>query len=116
MAEVERMTWLGKPDIPDWVGVEQKVAELPFTYELKQNYPNPFNPVTKIEFTLAKPGQTSLVIYNVMGQAVETLVNENMAMGRHQIDFNAGKHASGMYFYRLKSGDQILVRKMMLLK
>jgi fructose-specific component phosphotransferase system IIB-like protein len=116
MNEVERLVTLPRVEIPDWVGVEQNVAGLPLVYELKQNYPNPFNPVTKIEFTLAKPGQTSLVIYNVMGQVVETLVNENMAMGRHQVDFNAGKHASGMYFYRLKSGDQILVRKMMLLK
>jgi fructose-specific component phosphotransferase system IIB-like protein len=116
LAEVERMTWLGTVPIPDWVGVEQNATELPLVYELRQNYPNPFNPVTKIEFTLAKSGQTSLVIYNVMGQVVETLVNENMTMGQHQVDFNAGKHASGMYFYRLKSGDQVMVRKMMLLK
>ena len=116
LKEVERLASLPRVEIPPWVGVEQNVAELPLAYELKQNYPNPFNPVTKIEFTLAKPGQTSLVIYNVMGQVVETLVNENMTMGRHQVNFNAGKHASGMYFYRLKSGDQVMIRKMMLLK
>ncbi|MBN2105576.1 T9SS type A sorting domain-containing protein, partial [bacterium] len=116
MKEVERMMTLPSPDPAIWTDVEKDKNTQPLSYQLKQNYPNPFNPVTKIEFTLAKSGYTTLKIYNVMGQVVETLVNKDMPMGRHQVQFSARNHASGMYFYRLKSGDQVLIKKMMLLK
>ncbi|MBN1780567.1 T9SS type A sorting domain-containing protein [bacterium] len=116
MKEVERMVGLGIVDIPDWVGVEENTHALPMAYELKQNYPNPFNPSTQIEFVLARPGHTSLVIYNVMGQVVQTLVNKNMDAGRHTVQFNAAHLASGMYFYRLKSNDKVMIKKLMLLK
>ena len=85
-------------------------------YKLNQNYPNPFNPVTNIEFTLTKPGHTALEIYNTLGQPVATLIDGQMSSGHHQITFKADGYTSGIYFYKLTSGNFTEVKKMMLLK
>ncbi len=85
-------------------------------YELNQNYPNPFNPATNIEFTLTKPGHTILEIYNTLGQPVATLIDGQMSSGHHQITFMADGYTSGIYFYKLSSGNFTEVKKMMLLK
>ena len=85
-------------------------------YALEQNYPNPFNPSTTIKFSLKKAGKVELVVYNAAGQKVATLVNENMKAGRVEVKWNAGKLASGLYFYRLKSGNFTAVKKMLLIK
>ncbi len=91
------------------------------TTALMNNYPNPFNPTTTIKFSLAKKAQVRLDVYNIRGQKVKTLVNDSMDAGAHQIVWNgdddAGKTAaSGVYFYRLKTGGYNSVRKMLLIK
>lgn len=98
---------------------------VPQSFTLDQNYPNPFNPTTTISFTVAstngRPAATSLVIYNMMGQQVRTLVDVSRAVGSYQVEWdgrtNAGTPAaSGVYFYRLTVGDRFESRKMMLIK
>jgi|GEM_PF-4564506 len=86
------------------------------TYELNQNYPNPFNPTTTISFTLPKAGQTTLKVYNMVGQEVATLVNGYQTAGLYFVDFDASKLASGMYLYRLQSGSFVETKKMLLVK
>jgi hypothetical protein len=85
-------------------------------YSLSQNYPNPFNPETKISFSIAKTGNVSLAVYNVVGQKVANLVNGQKAAGKYQITWNANDLASGVYFYRLEVGDYSNTMKMMLLR
>jgi hypothetical protein len=104
--------WLADPVS----GVSEPANGVPAVFELHQNYPNPFNPATTISFTLGKGGFTTLVVYNVLGQKVATLVSGNVAAGRHDVKFDASTVSSGMYFYRLESGNLSSVKKMMLLK
>ena len=85
------------------------------------NYPNPFNPETTIEFSLPETANVELTIYNVKGQKVKNLINDEMAGGTHSIIWNGRNEAgektgSGVYFYRLKTADQTLSRKMILMK
>ena len=89
---------------------------VPTEYGIAQNYPNPFNPSTKIFYNLPKSGNVSLKVYNVLGNEVATLVNEYKLAGTHQIDFNAGNLASGVYFYKILAGDFTQVKKMTLIK
>ncbi len=83
---------------------------------LNQNYPNPFNPSTLISFTIASSQLVTLKIYNAIGEEVRTLVNSVMAKGTYNINFNAAGLSSGMYFYRLESGNNVQIKKMMFLK
>ncbi len=88
---------------------------------LGQNYPNPFNPTTEISFSLAAPTHVRLVVYNVLGQEVQTLVDETRDAGQHQVMWNGrddggSRVASGLYLYRLEAGDYVETRKMMMLK
>lgn len=85
-------------------------------FELAQNYPNPFNPTTKISFTIPVDQQVVLKVYNSLGEEIATLINSNMSKGTHTINFDAIGLSSGLYFYKLESGNKLLVRKMMLLK
>jgi serine protease AprX len=87
-----------------------------FSYSLKQNYPNPFNPSTNINYSVEKDGLVSLVIYNALGQKVQTLVNEFQPAGKHNVSFNANSLPSGFYIYKLASGNYSEIKKMMLLK
>ncbi len=89
---------------------------VPDRFALGQNYPNPFNPTTEIEFSLPTAGQAKLVIYNIVGQVVTTLVDEMLAAGSHSATWDASNTASGVYFYRLTAGNEAESRKMMLLK
>lgn len=89
---------------------------LPTNYELNQNYPNPFNPTTTISFTLSKVENVRLTVYNIIGQEVASLVNEQMNAGLHIVTFNAVKLATGIYFYRLQAGGFVAIKKMVLLK
>jgi choice-of-anchor A domain-containing protein/uncharacterized repeat protein (TIGR01451 family) len=86
------------------------------TFELKQNYPNPFNPSTSINYTLDKDGMISLAVYNITGQLVKTLVSEYQVKGNHSAQFNAANMPSGIYFYRLTTPSQSMLKKMILLK
>jgi hypothetical protein len=85
-------------------------------YKLFQNYPNPFNPSTTIKFEIPKDGLVTLKIYNILGKEIETLINEERSSGRYEVDFDASKLASGIYFYQLKTNDYIDTKKMILLK
>jgi len=91
-------------------------VELPRVFALEQNYPNPFNPATSIKYSIPADGFVNLTVYNMLGEKVTNLINQNMKAGRYEIKFDASKYASGIYFYRLESGQFISVKKMMLLK
>jgi hypothetical protein len=101
---------------PNDVDEDANIAVQPVKFGLAQNYPNPFNPVTTISFSLAKPGHTTLTVYNVVGQVVATPVDNVMSVGHHNISFNAYNIPSGMYFYKIRSGEFTKVKKMMLMK
>jgi putative intracellular protease/amidase len=97
--------------------VEVLVSSVPNVFALEQNYPNPFNPSTTIGFTLQVSGLTTLKVYDAIGREVATLVNEYLEAGvYHQGQFKASHLASGIYFARLQSGDQVQLRKIMLMK
>jgi hypothetical protein len=89
---------------------------IPGAYSLSQNYPNPFNPSTSISFTLTKSTFVTLKIYNVLGNEVSTLVNQNMLSGKHEIKFNANGLPSGVYLYTITAGDFVDTKKMLLMK
>ncbi len=84
--------------------------------KLVGNYPNPFNPTTTIRFDLAKESNVVLTIYNVLGEAISTLVNRKMTSGRHKIEFDASNLSSGIYFYRINAESFIDVKKMIVIK
>ncbi|MCD6250681.1 MAG: T9SS type A sorting domain-containing protein [candidate division Zixibacteria bacterium] len=96
-------------------------APLPIGFALMQNYPNPFNPETNLEFALPYATHVTLTVYNVLGQAVVTLVNDELPAGTHGIQWRGTDQqgqavASGVYLYRLQAGTETMTRKMMLLK
>ena len=91
-------------------------VNVPVMFYLSQNYPNPFNPATQIDYSIPKDGFVSLTIYNTLGQVVAEPVNEYLAAGKHHVDFNASALSSGIYFYRLTTDNNVLIRKMTLLK
>jgi hypothetical protein len=89
---------------------------LPNRFELYQNYPNPFNPGTIIPFSLPNSATVELEIFDILGRRVDAIDLGKMSAGIHAIDYNAGALASGVYFYRVKAGEQQKVRKMLLMK
>jgi tetratricopeptide (TPR) repeat protein len=91
-------------------------GDIPKTYGLSQNYPNPFNPSTKINYQLPKPGNVSLIIYDILGRQILTLVNEFKSEGEYSVNFNANKLASGVYLYQLRSNGFVSTKKMVLTK
>jgi len=108
------ITWLLSPI---HIGVEGSPQELKAgALMLAPNRPNPFRGSTSIEFQLPKAGKASLKVYNILGQAVATLVDGELAAGRHQVAFNARGLANGIYLYRLEAGGQRLTRKLAVIK
>jgi hypothetical protein len=89
---------------------------IPEQYKLHQNYPNPFNPVTKIGFDIPKTGFVNIVVYNLLGKEVGTIVNQQLNAGSYSVDFNGEKLSSGTYFYRLQSGDFTDTKRMLMIK
>ena len=96
--------------------VIQNDNEVPKGYELKQNYPNPFNPITRISFTIPKYLFVELKIYDMLGNVVAVLVNENKQAGNYDIEFNARNFSSGTYFCKIKAGSFNKTIKLILLK
>jgi hypothetical protein len=94
----------------------KNINALPAEYTLHQNYPNPFNPSTTISFSLPYSAGASLRVFDMLGREVATLVNGYTTSGTHEIQFNATNLASGVYFYKLTSGNITKIEKMMLLK
>jgi len=110
----EIRSWFQMPGPMDITGTETSAA-----YRLSQNYPSPFNPMTTIEFDIREKGQVRLRIYNVAGQLVRTLVDGELETGGYAEDWNGlndagSKVASGVYFYRLESGEFESVKKVVL--
>ncbi|QQS37571.1 MAG: choice-of-anchor D domain-containing protein [Ignavibacteriales bacterium] len=94
---------------------------LPIDYSLDQNYPNPFNPSTKIKYSIPTAGTVKLVIYNLLGEQITTLVNQNVEPGFYTVEWNGTNNfgvsvPSGIYFYRIESGNYVNVKKMLMVK
>ena len=96
--------------------VKGEKVGIPTEYSISQNYPNPFNPTTKIEFALPKTGLTKIIIYDFLGREVQTLINKELNAGYHEINIDAKNLPSGVYFYRIQSGDFVQTKKMILMK
>ncbi len=105
----------------DFVGfsitdVQKENNSLPTAFALNQNYPNPFNPTTTITYAIPSDGIVTLKIFNILGQAVKTLVNQYQSTGNYKVSFDAGTLNSGVYLYQLNVNGHSQVKKMMLLK
>ncbi len=101
---------------PGITGVDDSNYEQPDNFMLNQNYPNPFNPSTTISFSIPVEGMVSLKIFNLIGQEVAVLVNENLSAGNYSHKWNAKDQANGIYFYRLVTDSYSETKKMVLLK
>lgn len=95
---------------------ERNFDDIPIGVNLYQNYPNPFNPVTQIKYTLNRASDVQLEIFDITGRLVQQLVNERQTAGEYRVSFNASELGSGVYIYRLQSGEFILSRKMTVIK
>jgi hypothetical protein len=98
------------------VGIEPVSNEIPNVFKLHTNYPNPFNPITKIKFDIAKNTNAKLLVYDVLGRVVETLVNGDLKAGRYEVDFDGYALSSGVYFYKLVTSDFVDTKKMLMIK
>ena len=102
------------------IGIQQISSEIPDKFSLSQNYPNPFNPSTNINFSIPAVETTrwvvSLLVYDITGREVATLVNQSLTPGTYSVNWDASNYPSGIYFYRLTSGDFSQTNKMILIK
>jgi len=101
--------------------INEQEQALPNVFSLAQNYPNPFNPTTEISFGLPSDGNVSVEVYDIMGRRVRTLVNDYRPAGLYVVTWdgsndNGTKVASGVYLYKLASGDKVITKKMVMLK
>lgn len=106
---------------PAIIGLINNEGNLPKEFKLEQNYPNPFNPSTKIRFDIPVSGQkleydTRLVIYDMLGREILSLVKEPLNPGAYEVEWDASNYPSGIYFYMLQSGNQVDTKKMVLVK
>ncbi|MCB0728493.1 MAG: T9SS type A sorting domain-containing protein [Ignavibacteriae bacterium] len=101
---------------PDIVGIQNITTGIPERYELYQNYPNPFNPSTSIKFDIPKTEKVQLIVYNMLGKEITKLVNERLVAGTYEYKFDASSLSSGVYFYRLASGNLSFTKRMLLIK
>jgi hypothetical protein len=108
------------------IAVQNISSEIPKSFTLMQNYPNPFNPTTKIRFTIplsrgvsgsaGRGVSVKLVLYDILGKEITTLINENLSPGTYETEWNALNYSSGVYFYQLQVNDYLETKKMVLLK
>jgi len=120
----EKLTTGYGPAISDWANTgepfddwrPQADKSVPAMFAVAQNYPNPFNPTTTISFALPEASHVKLVVYDLQGRMVTELVNSTRDAGVHEVTWDAGDLASGLYFYRITAGDFNAVKKMMLVK
>ena len=85
-------------------------------YKLNQNYPNPFNPTTDINYSVPKAGLVTITVYDILGRQVASLVNKEKPAGSYNVEFNASKLSSGVYFYRMQAGNFIQTKKLIIIK
>lgn len=115
-------SWNPTNDYPIKLIIEQVITEIDENknlindFTLTQNYPNPFNSSTTIDYSINKPGFVKLIIYDVLGQEVQTIVNEYKNVGNYKASFNASNLSSGIYFYRFINRYETKTRSMILLK
>ncbi len=107
----QKLNFIANPSTINTEGGEQ-----PKDFELKQNYPNPFNPATTIRYTLGQTCEVRLDVIDMQGKHVETLINQTVDAGSHEVNFDAGHLPSGTYLYRLQAGSTTQTRKMVLLR
>jgi hypothetical protein len=98
------------------VSVEEEESNELKGFELHQNYPNPFNPTTTIKYDVARPGMVELIIFDMLGRKVKSLVSEQQNAGSYNVVFDASQLASGVYFYKLSANDYVETKKMVFLK
>jgi len=96
--------------------IEEVETAMPSDFKLFQNYPNPFNPTTTIRFLLPKPSHVTLKIYNIFGQNIETIINEEWPAGNYEVVWNAERLTSGIYLCRLEAGKFVEMKKLILQK
>ena len=101
---------------PSATGVSEEEGLTPGKYILEQNFPNPFNPSTTINFSIPQKNFVSLRVFNIIGEEVSTLINEEKDAGSYHIKFNALNIPSGIYFYKITAGSFSATRKMILIK
>lgn len=111
-----RSVWIREIGGDDPIIIKEPGNKISGKYVLYQNYPNPFNPTTKISFDIPKHGFVSLIIYDILGREISTLVNEELKQGKHDVLWNAENFASGVYFYKIKSGGFVETKRMLLIK
>ncbi|HEX2896787.1 MAG TPA: T9SS type A sorting domain-containing protein [candidate division Zixibacteria bacterium] len=120
-SEIIYPIWGGPINISTLGVDESDLNNIPSTFELEQNYPNPFNPTTNIKYGLPAKSHMTLKIYNLLGQEINTLVDQIVPAGTHETEWNGrdktgAEVASGIYFYKLVAGDFVQTKKMMLVK
>ena len=98
------------------VHVNNISTEIPTFYSLSQNYPNPFNPSTSIEFDVVQSADVKISVFDIYGKEINVLVNERLQAGRYKTEWNGTGHSSGVYFYRMQSGNFLQTKQMILLK
>lgn len=98
------------------IGITPITSEIPKQYKLEQNYPNPFNPVTNINIAIPVRSNVKLMVFDMLGREIETLVNGNLEAGSYKVSWNAQKYSSGIYFYRIIADGFTDTRKMILVK
>jgi hypothetical protein len=97
------------------IGIRQ-ISSTVKGFNLNQNYPNPFNPTTKIKFSIDKANFVDLRLFDILGREVKALMTQYLGPGEYEVEFEAVNLASGMYYYRLRSGENVAVKKMTLVK
>jgi hypothetical protein len=102
--------------LSDIIGIKQISEQVPSQFTLMQNYPNPFNPSTKIRFDVSKPGDVKLVVYDVKGSEIQTLVNESLKPGTYETSFDGSSLNSGVYFYKLITSGFTETKRMLMIK
>ena len=98
------------------VDIAIETAEIPLQYKLNQNYPNPFNPITTVKFSIPAKTHVNISIFNILGQRIITLIDENKAAGTFQIRWDASNYSTGLYFYQIKTTDFVQTKKLMLVR
>jgi len=117
---VDTCTCLEPTDVR-WIEGSTEEESRPASFSVSQNYPNPFNPVTNFKFTLPQASYVKIEIFNILGQRVKTLLDEDMRAGVYVVDWDGKDErgtevSSGIYFYRIKAGDFSDIKRMVLLK
>jgi hypothetical protein len=111
--------------LPELIGIQPISKDIPNSFFLSQNYPNPFNPTTKIKFAIpvlpltkgeAEGVNTKLIIYDILGREVATILNQSLQPGTYEVEWDASNYPSGVYFYKLTARDFTETKKLVLIK